>query len=199
MANARTAIRWRRAWSPASVRGVTDIREYRSADEPRWLRCRVLGFFDTAYFDDVKNHKTTFENPSIELVAVEGDDVVGVIDVEVFGELATIDTIAVLPEHRRSGLGTALLDAALARLPEGVEVLDAWTREDETANRWYQRSGFAVEQEYLHVYADGAPFVHTDGLTPIAVFAHAELVDEERMRAEHERVHVCRRYVRPLG
>ncbi len=103
-----------------------------------------------------------------------------------------------LPEHRRSGLGTALLDAALVRLPEGVEVLDAWTREDETANRWYQRSGFTVEQRYLHVYADGAPFVRTDGLTPIAVFAHAELVDEERMRAEHERVHVCRRYVRPL-
>ena len=178
---------------------MTDIRAYRSSDESSWLRCRLLGFFDTAYFDDVLIARTTFANPAVELVAVEGDEVVGVIDVEVFGELATIDTIAVLPEHRRSGLGTALLDAALARLPDGVEVLDAWTRDDETANRWYQRSGFTVGHRYLHVYADGAPFVRTDGLTPVAVFAHAELADEERMRAEHDRVHVCRRYVRALG
>ena len=63
MANARTAIRWRRT-----------------------------------RFDNVFTAKTTFASPAIELVAVEGDDVVGVIDVEMFGELATIDTIAVLPE-----------------------------------------------------------------------------------------------------
>ena len=47
------------ARSPCERADVTDIREYRSADEASWLRCRLLGFFDTAYFDDVKNHKST--------------------------------------------------------------------------------------------------------------------------------------------
>ena len=179
---------------------ATDIREYRSSDEPSWLRCRVLGFLDTAYFDDVKNHKTTFENPAIELVAVDGEEVVGVIDVEVFGELATIDTIAVLPSRRRDGVGRLLLDAALERLPGTVTELDAWTRDDVAANRWYQAKGFVVRHQYLHVYADPEPFQRTDGLDPVIVFAHARgMEDEERLRAEHERVHVCQRYVRELS
>lgn len=29
------------------------IRDYRDPDEASWLRCRVLGFLDTSYFDDV--------------------------------------------------------------------------------------------------------------------------------------------------
>jgi ribosomal protein S18 acetylase RimI-like enzyme len=176
------------------------IREYRPSDEPSWLRCRVLGFLDSAYFDDVKNQKTSFDNPAIEVVAVDDDEVVGVIDVEVFGELATIDTIAVLPSHRRDGVASRLLDAALERLPGTVVQLDAWTREDEAANRWYRAKGFDVRHQYLHVYAEGAPFQRTDDLDPVIVFAHSRgMEDEERLRAEHERVHICQRYVRDLS
>ncbi len=29
------------------------IRDYRTSDETSWLRCRVLAFLDTAYYDDV--------------------------------------------------------------------------------------------------------------------------------------------------
>ena len=37
------------------------------------------------------------------------------------------------------------------------------------------------------------------GLTPVAGFFHADIADEERLRARFERVHVCRQYVRSLN
>ncbi|WP_199238378.1 hypothetical protein [Kribbella steppae] len=33
------------------------VRDYASADETRWLRCRVLAFLDTNYYDDVATVK----------------------------------------------------------------------------------------------------------------------------------------------
>jgi hypothetical protein len=58
------------------------IRPYQPADEPQWLRCRVLAFLDTAYFDDVQREKKRYANPSIELVAALDQHILGLIDVE---------------------------------------------------------------------------------------------------------------------
>ena len=42
---------------------------------------------------------------------------------------------------------------ALSRLEAArVETLDAWTREDVAANRWYRSHGFSEQYRYLHVY-----------------------------------------------
>jgi ribosomal protein S18 acetylase RimI-like enzyme len=77
--------------------------------ETSWLRCRALSFLDTAYFDDVKKTKTDIVSPGFELVAVEGDGpVVGIVDVTVEGALATIDTVAVHPDHQHRGIGRAM-------------------------------------------------------------------------------------------
>lgn len=180
------------------------VRPYRPADEASWLRCRLLGFFDTQYYDDVRTSRPSFANPSIRLVATTPDHgVMGLLDVEIDGARATIDTVAVHPDHRGRGIATTLLDRALAELPPGVNVLDAWIREDPAANAWYRRTGFVEEHRYLHVYkghdepADG--FTAPDGLSaPVIAFLHARIEDEDRMRARFRRVHVCRRYVRPL-
>ncbi len=192
------------------------IRRYTPADEPSWLRCRALSFLDTEYFDDVKQTKTTFDE-GIELVAVvdrpdslttpDHEQVIGVIDVELWKDddgtsLATIDTIAVHPDHRRSGAADALLGAALAQLPEHVATLDAWTRDDEAANGWYVRNGFHVSDEYLHVYADAEEaqgFTSPEKLSrPVKAFCHAKLSDEAELRNEYARVHRCKQYVRPV-
>ena len=45
------------------------IRAYKDSDEIGWIRCRVLSFLHTAYFDNVLNKKESYENPAIELVA----------------------------------------------------------------------------------------------------------------------------------
>lgn len=181
------------------------IREYTPADETSWLRCRVLSFLGTAYFDDVHQAKPDVVAPGFELVAVGEDGlVVGIMDVTAQGELATIDTVAVHPDHQRKGIGRALLSEARTRvraLP--VVTLDAWTRDDPDTLWWYRAMGFAESAHYLHVYADRyadesepdrAIGERRPGLRPVAVFLHGDLRDEQAMRQQFTRVHVCRRF-----
>jgi homoserine kinase type II len=183
-----------------------EIREYRAADEASWLRCRVLAFLDTCYYDDVWTSKPAAGadvDAVVELVAVDEGRVVGILDAAVRGELATIENVCVLPEYRGAGLGTALLREACARLAgSGARVLDAWTREDAAAIAWYGRCGFVEETTYLHVYTEyngGERMAGTHPpYRPMVVFAHAKREFEERARAEYARVYVCRRMMQPF-
>lgn len=180
------------------------VRDYRPADEPDWLRCRVLAFLSTSYFDDVVTSKPTYQADSIELVAVRGGVLVGVLDVVIGGDVATIETIAVHPDASRSGAGSALLAEAIRRLPATVATVDAWTRGDEAANRWYLRQGFSENFRYLHVFAgDGGEIekavTASRGLTPVSGFFHARIDEEDRLRKDFRRVHICRQYVRAIA
>lgn len=177
------------------------IRTYRPTDETSWLRCRVLGFLGTDYYDDVWTRRP--DNP-VQLVAVEADDVVGLLDVDVDVDLATIDTVAVHPDRRGRGVATALLAEALRQLPPSVTTLDAWTREDAPAHAWYRSLGMTESEHYLHVYlgwdepSDG--FTAPDGLSsPVTAFCHAPLQREAELRARYRRVYVCRRFSRELS
>lgn len=165
------------------------IRDYHASDEPSWLRCRVLAFLHTAYFDDVWTSKPRIRRPGFELVTVDDGAVVGILDPDIEGHDATIDTIAVHPDYQRQGLGNAMLHRARERCRElGATTLDAWTRDDEATLRWYRRAGFTESDHYLHVYADhyvspSEPANAIEGprpeLRPIKLFLHA--------RMEHER------------
>lgn len=181
------------------------IREYQDTDSDSWLRCRLLGFFYTSYYDDVVPRRTEYELPAVRLVAVTADQVVGLLDAVVDGTKATIEVLAVHPDHARRGIGTALLDRCLAdpRLA-GAATLDAWTREDEPANRWYQHNGFVEAYTYVHVHKehrdDAAGFVSPTGLSrPLRAFVHAPRELEAALRERFERVYVCRQYVRTLA
>jgi N-acetylglutamate synthase-like GNAT family acetyltransferase len=181
------------------------IREYTPVDETAWLRCRVLSFLHTAYFDDVLRAKPDSQAPGLELVAVDGNgSVVGIMDTSIDGALATIDTVAVHPDHQRRGLGRQLLERTRSRARAlGATTLDAWTRDDADTLAWYRAMGFVESDHYLHVYANhytdrdepgraiGEP---RPGLRPIMAFLHAGLADEEHLRGEFARVHVCRRF-----
>ncbi|PZF83990.1 GNAT family N-acetyltransferase [Jiangella anatolica] len=169
------------------------------------MRCRLLSFFATQYYDDVVTRRPRYDEPSIQLVAAAGAEVVGILDVTIRDAAATIETVAVLPEHARAGIGTRLLHTALPELERrGPRTLDAWTREDPAANAWYRRSGFQEGHRYLHVYQDwderDAGLAAPGELgTPVRVFAHAPIEREAQLRARFRRVHVCRQYVRSLG
>jgi len=184
------------------------IREYRTTDEPSWLRCRVLAFLHTAYYDDVWTAKPRLRRPGFELVTVDDDAVVGIVDVDVEGREATIDTVAVHPDHRRRGLGDAMLHRAreLCRTI-GVTTLEAWTRDDQATLNWYRRAGFDEDSHYLHVYANhytspSEPALAIDrprsNLRPIQLFLHARLDDEPELRQQFARVHTCRRFAQQL-
>ena len=185
------------------------IREYTPADETSWVRCRVLAFLDTAFYDSVVPSKRAMGLPGLELVVVdEAGSVVAIMDTGIEGELATIDTVAVHPDHRRRGLGRQLLARTREWAREvGATTLDAWTRDDADTLAWYRSQGFAESDHYLHVYA----FHYTDpaepgraiavpraGLRPMLVFGHAPRADEERLRSEFARVHVDRRFSMPI-
>lgn len=180
------------------------VREYRDTDERRWLHCRLVSFFDTDYFDDVHTERDRFELPALRLVADDGGPIMGLLDVEIDGSAATIDCVAVHPDHRRRGIATALLETALGRLPAGVRTLDAWTREDDPAISWYRRNGFSERTRYLHVYKHWSEpvtgFAVPAGLSgPVIAFCHGRIEDEEAMRARFRRVYVCRQMLRELG
>ena len=185
------------------------IRAYAPADENSWLRCRVLSFLDTAYYDDVRRTKPAIPSSGLELVAVdETEATVGIADTLIEGELATIDTIAVHPDHQHRGLGRALLQQTCIRAHAmGATMLDAWTRDDLETLRWYRATGFVESDHYLHVYAnyytdpaepDRAVSGTRQGLHPMAAFLRARIEDEEHLRREFGRVHVCRRFTMTL-
>ena len=143
-----------------------------------------------------------------ELVAEDCGAIVGVLDLSAEGRLATIDTIAVHPDHQWRGIGTVLLAQACERAQAlGATTIDAWTRDDEPTLQWYRSRGFAESDQYLHVYANyyaraGEPadaVQGSAGLKPIMVFLHADLDRETEMRARFTRVHVCRRFSRPVS
>lgn len=200
------------------------IRDYTDLDEASWLRCRALSFLGSSYFDDVKNHRTRFDGDALQLVAVtpkpEGmstpgpDEVVGILNVELWEDagqpVATIDTVAVHPDHQREGIAGALLGTALAALRHRrIAWVDAYTREDPEANSWYAAHGFVIDSTYLHVYRGGdeqAADVHgADGFAapfglgaPVKAFFHGPDEDPGPWRERFARVHQCRRYLRRL-
>ena len=182
------------------------VRPYDPVDEQGWLRCRVLSFLPTAYFDDVVTAKPAVEH-GIELVADVDGTIAGILDCSIDGDLATIDTIAVHPDHQRRGIGAALLNETKQGASQlGATTLDAWTRDDEATLRWYRAMGFDESSHYLHVYADhyvdpaepSRAVQPQPGLTPIKVFLHGRLEDEQQMRQQFRRVHVCRRFAMTL-
>ena len=180
----------------------TTLRRFAPEDEPSWLRCRVLSFLGSAYHDEVRTHRPP--EPQLQLVAVRGPAVIGILDVEIEDSLATIDTLATHPDHQREGIASRLLDLALDQLPPQVSTLDAWTRDDEPALAWYRRHGFAESEHYLHVYKswdeDVPGFTSPEGLSaPVIAFCHGALADEAEMRERFARVHVCRRFSRVIA
>lgn len=59
------------------------IRDYEDADELQWLRCRVVSFLDSSYYNDVLTRHEKYENDFISLVAEEKGEIIGLIEVEI--------------------------------------------------------------------------------------------------------------------
>ncbi|SHG00285.1 GNAT family N-acetyltransferase [Ornithinibacillus halophilus] len=192
------------------------IRKYKPIDEKDWLRCRIISFLDTSYFDNVLKEKETYDNSSIELVAVHEEQVVGLIDIEYEEKEKTVCTqsnglggmiwhIAVHPDYQRLGIGKKLLTEAEKLAREcGLTYLEAWTRDDPWVLDWYKKSGFVKTTDYLHVYLEGTNEIQgtltaeVSSLIPQTVFAHYTGENKEEIRKKFNRVHDCNGFVKYL-
>lgn len=187
------------------------VREYKDTDNFQWVKCRVLSFLDSAYFDNVLREKEHYENLSIELVAEIDDKIIGLIDIEYETEKGkvcytsnelggVIWHLAVLPEYRKLGVATLLLNEAITRLKSnGIKKLEAWTRDDKWVNDWYKNRGFNWKESYLHVYAEGNECnkitqAKISKLFICSSFAHYTGKDKETIKNTFKRVHECNLY-----
>jgi len=192
-----------------------EIRQYDQSDEVAWVRCRVLSFLDTAYFDHVLQKKETYGNPAIELVAVEEGQLIGLLDIEYETKEGSVCSrgaglggmiwhIAVHPDFRSSGVGRQLLQEAERRArAENLSRLEAWTRDDLWVQAWYEKNGFIKVDSYLHVYlengeAEASLTSDIPFLKPIHAFAHYVGADRERVKSKFNRVHECVCYEKKL-
>jgi GNAT superfamily N-acetyltransferase len=195
---------------------LASIRPYRASDEGSWLRCRVLSFLGSAYFDDVRQEKERYDNPSIELIAEEDGEIVGLIDVECEQEPGTVCEdrlglggmiwhLAVHPDYQRHGVATALLaEAERLAAARGLVRFEAWTRDDAHVQAWYEARGFVQLYSYLHVYVERGEglrdlFPVADGIRPIKLFAHYVGENRDEVKARFARVHDCVLYERRFG
>jgi len=90
-------------------------------------------------------------------VAVEDGKIIGYAVGRASGNNGHIDSVAVVPRHRRRGIGMALLSTLTRRLiQEGVEQIHLEVRKGNTAAvSFYERMGFRVSSEIRHYYGDG--------------------------------------------
>lgn len=183
------------------------IRKYQDKDEQGWVRCRVLAFLHTAYYDDVHTEKEKYDHPSIELVAEEDGMVVGLIDIEYETEEGTVCSrgeglggmiwhIAVHPDYHKRGIGIALLEAAEKEAKiAGLNRFEAWTRDGQAVENWYEKNDFLKVDEYYHVYLKGDAIYRgmepTDReFKPVYLFAHYVGDDIEKFN-DVERKYKC--------
>lgn len=143
-----------------------EIKKYSKKYEKSWLRCRLLSFYETSYFDDVLHKKEDFD---IDLVAIEGDKIIGFLQVEsenfpgevchFGGELGgVIWNLGVHPDYQRKNIASTLLSQAiLLGKDRGLTRFEVWTQDDIGANNWYKKMNFKKikNSSYLNIFAKG--------------------------------------------
>lgn len=132
------------------------ISRFQSTDMPRVLQIEQACFPEEAYPEELFAEYAR-KSPDLFLVARSEGRVVGYGIAVLRGRAAELISIAVAPEHRRRGLGQALLDATLRGISRaGGETCRLAVRASNAeAIRFYERNGFERVKLLRRYYSDG--------------------------------------------
>ncbi len=134
------------------------ITSYQSKYEKSWVYCKALAYLFSEFFDDISPNKDDLSDwyaDSIELIALRGDMVVGLLDIGIYSlensraypyypcdKVAYFSNLAVHPDFQGQGIAEKLFREAEKLLKEKeVEALAIFTRGDDKANHLYQKWG----------------------------------------------------------
>ncbi|HHT7733796.1 GNAT family N-acetyltransferase [Streptococcus suis] len=135
------------------------ISDYKTSDEKGWVYCKALSYLFSPFFDDRETEKpallTDIYDKRIELVAESDDQIVGLIDIDIYSQetsqtylyapsqrTAYLTNLAVHPDYQGQGIAQALYEKAEQALKEaGVEKLAIFTRDGDAANHLYKKWG----------------------------------------------------------
>lgn len=130
-----------------------EVRDYRQEDEAAWMETHAIIMSISHAWNYCIQERPAYEGyPSTRLVALDGERLVGLIDVQYEnepGELCFqkdsrggyVLEFGRLPQYGASGLGKRLMDAAAADAKRlGFGRLEYWSQ-DRRAQRYYRRLG----------------------------------------------------------
>ena len=136
------------------------IREYDSSDAISWMKCWLMAAGSSRAWLFLLTKKPTYARSSLELVAISGGEVVGILDIEVENEPGDLCgqnveggafawEFGVHPEYWGQGIGKALVENAEERLRDehGVGYMEWWSM-DERSGRWYESYGMQCINEH---------------------------------------------------
>ena len=168
------------------------IRNYSLADEKMWLDCHKNSYYESVFFNELLKIKPRYETPSIELVALYKDKIVGILDIEIeeeSGQLCFIDRdisgiisiIGVIYQYRRKTIATKLLNTAinLMRDQYSIHRLEIWVRDDISVLSWLKKNGFKefhrfYQMDFAYGFFEKFDIKLPFDLNPISLSASAD-------------------------
>ena len=116
-----------------------------------WMSCKGMGLNN---LDDSREGIDSFlrRNPETCFVAVDDDDVVGVIISGHDGRRGYVYHTAVHPDYRRQGIGSSLVSHAMSSLKsEGInKVAMLVFAKNETGNAFWETEGFTPRTDVIY-------------------------------------------------
>ena len=113
-----------------------------------WMSCKNMGFND---IDDSKEGITRFleRNPNTSFVAMENDELVGIILGGHDGRRGYIYHMSVAENHRKKGIGSSLVEKCLESFKNEKisKVALLVFKYNETGNAFWEKQGFILRED----------------------------------------------------
>jgi len=140
--------------------GEITVRDYTDADSHEWIRVHAIILTISHAWNYSIQERPEYDHDSVRLVALDGERIVGLMDVEIEDEPGTLCLVkdspggyvlefGRLPEYRGRGIGSLLVEAAKQRLlVKGIRRMEFWTQDPDAARLYRRRGLHEINRHY---------------------------------------------------